>query len=128
MAEMTDYLENQLYDGVLRATTYTAPTTVYVALHTADPTESGQVAEVSGNGYARQSVTFGAPTDGSGSNTTIATFTAVGGSWGTVTHFSIHDSLTTGNALLYSILDNSRVVNNGDDFEFAASSITVTFA
>lgn len=128
MAEMTDYLENEIYDHVLRNAAYTSPATIYVSLHTADPTESGQVGEVAGNGYARQSVTFGPPSNGSGSNSNTITFTATGGNWGTVTHFAIHDALTVGNALMYSILDNSRVVNDGDDFEFAISALTASFA
>jgi hypothetical protein len=50
----------------LRNTTYTAPATVYVSLWTSDPTDAGSGTEVStsGTSYARQSVTFGAPSNG----------------------------------------------------------------
>ncbi len=41
MAAMSNYLENALINEVLRATGYTAPTTVYVALFTSDPTDAG---------------------------------------------------------------------------------------
>ena len=37
MAEMSNYLENALINATLRNTTYTSPTTVYVALFTSDP-------------------------------------------------------------------------------------------
>ena len=46
MAEMSNYLENALIDATLRNTSYTSPTTVYVALHTADPQDDASGAEV----------------------------------------------------------------------------------
>lgn len=64
MSQMTNYLENALFNHVLRDTPYTSPSTLYVALHTADPTEVGATGEVSGSSYARQAITFVAPTDG----------------------------------------------------------------
>lgn len=128
MAEMTNYLENELVDHILRNLAYTSPTTVYIALHTASPTETGAVGEVVGNGYARQACAFDAPTDGVTQNTNVETFTASGGNWGTITHFSIWDAVSAGNALFWSILDTSRVVNDGDSAEFAAGALTVTLA
>ena len=129
MAEMTNYLEGAVYDAVLRNTTYTAGATLYLALHTADPTETGAVGELSAiNGYARETVAFGTDTDGSGTNSGLVSFTASGGNWGTITHFSIWDAASAGNSLLYSALDNNRVVNDGDTIEFAIGAITVTFA
>ena len=65
MAEMSNYLENALINVTLRATGYTAPTTVYVALYTSDPTDADTGTECSGTSYARQAVTFGAPSNGS---------------------------------------------------------------
>ena len=40
MAEMSNYLENALINATLRNTSYTTPTTVYVALYTSDPTDA----------------------------------------------------------------------------------------
>ena len=126
---MTNYLETQLFNVVLRNTAYTTPTTVYVSLHTADPTETGAVGELTvANGYAREAVTFGAPTDGVGSNSGAVTFTAAGGAWGSITHIAIHDASAAGNSLLYSALDTSRTVNDGDTLEFAIAAISATFA
>lgn len=61
MAEMSNYLENALLNAVLRNTSYTSPSTVFVALYTSDPTDAGSGTEVSGGSYARKSVTFGSP-------------------------------------------------------------------
>lgn len=128
MSEMSNYLENELIDHVFRNAAYTSPTTVYVALHTADPGEAGGNELPVANGYARVAVTFGAPSDGSSTNSGSVSFTASGGNWGTITHFSIQDAASAGNMLVYSPLDTSRVINDGDTLQFNAAAITVTFA
>lgn len=126
---MTNYLENALLNAVLRNTTYTSPATVYIGLHTADPTETGATGELAvANGYAREAVAFGAPSDGVSTNSGAVTFTASGGNWGSITHFTIWDASSAGNCLLYSALDTSRTVNDGDSLEFIIGAITSTFA
>lgn len=128
MSEMSNYLENELIDHVFRNLAYTSPTTVYLALFTTDPAEDASGTEVSGNGYARQAIAFDAPADGVTQNSALESFTASGGNFGTVTHIAIFDALTLGNMLVYTPLDTSRVVNDGDTIEFAAGSVQVTFA
>jgi len=130
MAEMSNYLENALIDATLRNTSYTSPTTVYVALHTADPTDAGTGAEVSGGSYARTLVTFGAPSDGASSNSADVTFTPATASWGTVTHIGIWDDGTTGggNLLYHTPLDSSKTIDTGDIFKITATNLTVTLA
>jgi len=126
---MTNYLEGALIDHVLRNTSMTSPTTVYVSLHTSSPTETGAVGELTvTNGYAREAVTFGADTDGVSTNSGAITYTASGGAWGSITHFAVWDASSAGNALLWSALDTSRTVNDGDSLEFAIAAITATFA
>lgn len=120
-------LENQILDHVLRNTAYTSPTTVYLALSTADPTEAGSgMTEPSGNGYARQAITFGAAAAGQIQNTSTHDFTAAGGNWGTLTHFAIYDAVTAGNILYYGALDTARTINDTDTISFASASVTVT--
>jgi hypothetical protein len=41
MSQMTDYLEKKLLDHTLGKAAYTMPTTVYLALFTADPGDTG---------------------------------------------------------------------------------------
>ena len=41
MAGFSDYLETKVLDHVFGGTSYTAPTTLYVALYTAAPTDTG---------------------------------------------------------------------------------------
>lgn len=127
MAAMTDYLENELIDHVLRNAAYTSPTTVYAALFTAAPGEAGGGTEVTGGAYARTAVTFGVPTAGATDNTADVTFPTATANWGTITDVAIFDASTAGNMLLYGALTASKVVNNGDTFKFNTGDLDVTF-
>jgi len=128
MAEMSNYLENALINGTLRATTYTAPSTVYVSLHTADPQDDASGAEVSGGSYARTAVTFGAPSNGVATNSADVTFPQSTGAWGTITHVAIWDASTSGNMLYHSTLDTSKTIASGDVLKIASGSLSVTLA
>ena len=125
---MSNYLENALINASLRATTFTAPSVVYVGLYTADPTDAGTGTEVSGGSYARQSATFGAPSNGVSTTTADITFPQCTSSWGTVSHIGILDALTTGNLLYHTPLTTSKAIDTGDLFKIASGSLTVTLA
>lgn len=128
MAAFSNYLENALINGTLRATTYTAPTTVYVGLFTSDPTDAGSGTEVSGNAYARQAATFAAPSNGAATTNADVQFPQATGNWGTITHFAIFDALTTGNMMYHGALTSSKTIETGDVFKIASGSLTVTLA
>lgn len=133
MAEFSTYLENELYDHVLRNAAYTSPTTVYAALFTDAGSsallEAGTLTgEVSGNGYARTAITFGAPTAGLGSNSAAVTFPAAsGGNWGTIRYMAIMDASTAGNVLLYTQLNSDVIINDGNQFQFNVGDIDADF-
>ena len=128
MAAFSNYLENALINGTLRATSYTAPTTVYVGLFTSDPTDAGSGTEVSGNAYARQSATFAAPSNGVSSTSADVQFPQATGTWGTVGWFGIFDALTTENLMYHGALTASKTIETGDVFKIASGNLTVTLA
>jgi hypothetical protein len=127
MGSKTDYLEDKILDHVLRNTAYTSPTTIYLALLTADPTDAGtQTNEVSGSNYAREIITFDAPSPaGTTQNTALVQFDVPSGSWGTVSHWAIVDALTTGNYLYHGAFDSSRAITTSDDVEIPIGAIIV---
>lgn len=129
MAAITDYLEPALLNHVFRATAFTSPTSIYVALHTADPGETGATGELVGNAYARVAVTFGAPAvDGTAhavSNSATVTFPAATAAWGTVTHWSLWDASALGNCLWKGALTEARAINNTDEARFATGTLVV---
>jgi hypothetical protein len=130
MAAMSDYLEDALLEHVLNSVPYTDPTSVYVALFTAAPSDTGGGTEVSGNGYARVTMTAGWTITGTATraeNTAAVTFPqASGGNWGTITHVGIFDAATVGNLLFHGALTASKVVNDTDQIEFPATTLGVT--
>lgn len=121
------YLDNAFLSAALMATAYAPPATVYCALFTTTPGPAGGGVEVTGNGYARTPITFGAPANGVMTNSADCTFPqASGGGWGTIAYFAIFDSATTGNMLYYGSLTASKTINSGDQLKFAAGGMTVT--
>lgn len=128
MSAMSNYLENALINATLRNTSYTSPTTVYVGLYTSNPGEGNTGTEVSGGSYARQSATFGAPSDGVSTNSATLTFPTATASWGTITHVGILDASTSGNLLYYAALDVSKTIGSGDIFTISSGNLSVTLA
>jgi len=130
MAALSDHAEALLLDWLMTNGTATRPTAWYVALYTAAPSDSGGGTEVSGNGYAREAVTFAAATSpgGTTSNTGAVSFTASGGNWGTITHIGIHDAVSGGNLLWHGSMTASKTVADGDTLEFSIGNIDLTIA
>jgi hypothetical protein len=128
MAEMSTYLEDALINATLRNTSYTSPSVVYLGLYTSDPTDADTGTEVTGGSYARQAITFGAPSNGVTSNTAAIEFPQATANWGTVGWIGIEDALTGGNLLYHSPLDASKTIQSGDIFKIAIGSLSVTLA
>lgn len=128
MSDLSDYLENELLDHVLRNSSYTPPSAVYLGLYTTAPTDAGGGTEVSGSGYARQAITFGsAASGGTISNTAAVAFTAAGGNFGAILAVGIFDASTTGNLLFWKAI-TSVTINDGDTLNFPIGDIDVSLA
>ncbi len=128
MAEMSNFLENALINATLRNTSYTSPTTTYLALYTTDPTDADTGTEVSGGSYARQAITFSSPSNGATSNSAAIEFPTATASWGTIAYIGIRDAVTAGNLLYHTALDSSKAIGSGDIFRISATNLTVTLA
>jgi hypothetical protein len=144
MSAASDYLENQLVDHLFRGATFAKPSSLFFALFTAAPSDSGGGTEVTGGSYARVSITpsntnFNATqggtsgvSSGSGGNTTNAvaiTFPAPSASWGTVTHYGVFDASSGGNLLVWGALNTPKTINNGDAApSFSAGNFSLTCA
>lgn len=126
----SDFTEIKILDALLNQTNWTAPTAIYLSLHTASLVDAGTGTEVSGGSYARQAITtqFNAASGTSGalSNTGNITFTTATGSWGTVTDAGIWDAASSGNNLMAGALSASKTVGSGDTFQVDTGNLTVT--
>lgn len=141
MTTQSNYLKDKLLNATLRNTTYTSPSAVYIALHTADPTDAALSTEASGVNYQRQAATFSAPQAASGggrkvqlSSTVLFPVTGAGG-WGTVTHWSLWDAQSGGNMLFHDNIRKpdgstvSKVMNANTQFKMpSGSSCEVKFS
>jgi hypothetical protein len=120
----SDYLENKLIDHSLGTTSFTMPATVYAALYTVAPSDSTAGTEVTGGSYARQTITFGAASSGSASNSANVDFTNMPTC--TVVAVAILDNLTSGNLLYWGTLTTSRSVTSGDAVRISSGALTVS--
>lgn len=125
---MSNYLEQALINGTLRGTTYTAPTTTYLALYTNDPTDADTGTEITGGSYVRQAITFSSPSGGATSNSSAIEFPQATADWGTITYVGIRDAVTSGNLLYHTALDTSKTISNGDIFKITSTNLSVTLA
>lgn len=131
----TDYLEDKILDHVFGGNAYTAPTTLYVGLHTSADSDSAAGTEVSGGGYARQTAAFTV----SGTNPTEAATTAAiefptaTANYGTVSYAAIYDALTGGNRLAWAQLTDPsdfttalpKLIESGDVFRISSGNLKV---
>ena len=131
MAGFSDFLENAVLDHVFGGTAYTAPSTLYVGLYTAAPSDSGGGTEVSGGSYARKSMpamTVSGTSPTQATNGAAVEFVTATGSWDTVTHCGVFDAATSGNLLGWAALTASKAVASGDVFRFDAGDLDITLA
>ena len=117
MSAASNYLENKVLDHVLRVTSYTQPSGLWLALFTAntgDALESGTLTyevSTSGTAYAREAVTFAAASSGSSATNATVTFDAATANWGTVTHVAVMDAATSGNVLFWGAVTTAKTID-----------------
>ncbi len=132
MGSKTNNLENKILDYILANAADFAPSTIYLALFTTDPSETGIAgAEVSTGAYVRVAITMGTlAAGGSKSNTVQVTFPVATANWGTITHFAIVDLASGGlaevNTYYQGALAASKIIDEDDQFVLPIGNITVT--
>jgi hypothetical protein len=127
MAGFSNYLENKVVGHVFGGSAYTAPATLYVALYTSAPSDTGGGTEVSGGAYARQTAAFTISAD-TASNTSAIEYPTATADYGTVVAVGVFDASSSGNLLAYGNLTTSKTVSTGDVFRFNAGAIDITVA
>jgi hypothetical protein len=131
-------LESWLVDHVFGGIPYPPPITVYSALYTTAPTQSGGGVEVIGGGYVRMPVTF-APTGGAviTANNVAVQFPAASAAWGTVVAGGLFNDVNDdtgflGAAMLVDPADMitplPRPIMPGDIFRIPVGNMVVGFA
>lgn len=121
---ISTYAAQKLQDHALGVASFTAPSSVYVALYTAAPNAGGGGTECSGNGYARQVVTFASASGPSLSNITATFPTATPSGWGDVVAMSIMDASSSGHLLFFCTF-TPVTINVGYRATISSGSISV---
>jgi hypothetical protein len=125
---LSDYSEAIVDNAFYRNATFTGAATVYLALYTAAPTDSGGGTEAAWAGYARQAVTFSAASGSATANTNQLVFPAVAGSGQTIVAFGVFDSLSGGNLLIWKALGTSVTYNVTDVPQIEIGGVTPTLS
>jgi len=125
--DFTNYLADRLVKATVGTVSYAAPTSVYLALYTADPTKAGFSSnEVDQASYNRQKVIFSAPVDGVATNVNQVDWSTATSNWGNVGWISVMDTASGGFMLYFSALDNAKEVLSGDQFKIDAEKLQLT--
>ena len=104
----------------------TRPTAWYLGLFTANPDEDGSGAtEISGNGYARKSVSLSV-SGNLATNSAAVEFDVATGSWGTISHVAVFDASSGGNQIAYAALTTSKAIDTDDVLRFPAGDVDIT--
>jgi hypothetical protein len=111
----------------LRNTAQTPAATIYVGLFTTIPSGPGDAGtEASGGSYARQAVTFGAPTNGVSTNSGAVAFPTATASWSTINGVGLFSALSGGTLLYYGSLTTPKLVDVDDTASFASAALQIT--
>ena len=130
---MSNTTETAALDMFLRGTdpSYRAGATQYLALFTADPTESASLAnEATYTGYARVALTKSSAWTGTSSpftNTNLIQFGACSGGSNTITHFAVVDTASGAVSMMISgALSSSLAVSSGIQPQFAGGALSIS--
>jgi hypothetical protein len=134
MAGLTDTAEDDVLTWYFTTDAApTRPTAWHAGLHlnSSPPTDSSpSTGELSGNGYARQSigtmtVSGTAPTQAvNGSTLTFGPNTTT--NWGTLGYVSVWSASSAGTCYAFGALSSTVTINVGDSLQIAASALVIT--
>lgn len=124
----SDYLESAQVNEALGATAFTAPSPVFMALYSVSPTDASAGTELTGNGYARVSITNNTtnfPAANPKLNGTTITFAQATADWARAYSWQLLDASSAGNRLYWGPLAGASkvaVVNDTTNDTFYAPS------
>lgn len=124
---LSTYGENLLEKWLLTAGAATRPTAWFVALHTGSAGAAGAANEIgTGSGYARQPQTFTVTNNVATGVSNLTFGPDATTAWGTVTDFSLWDSVTGGNCLWVGTVAAPVTYAVGDSATLASNALTFT--
>ena len=131
MSNFSTYLEQEIVNFLKGTDVDTAPTSLLLALSTADPLDDKSgIAEPSAMGYARKTIALGSLSSVNSTGTTVSgptsdtIFGPASGSWGSITHWAIFENAGT-NMLFHGEITTPKTISSGDSFVVNANALTI---
>jgi hypothetical protein len=119
---ISNYAELKILDHTTGRAAWTAPSGVYIKLHTGDPGEEGT--SNAATEATRKVVTFSAAASGSIASSATVEWTNVS-TTETYSHWSLWDASTSGNCLWSGALSSSAAVTAGDTFQITSLTLSL---
>lgn len=117
------YLRSKMVKLVSNQQAFSAPSNLYLAIYSSDPTINNTGVEAAGGSYARQQLSFAAESNGTVQSNTSESFTMPAGTW---THWGILDASSAGNLLYFGSFDIGIVTAGGGSISIASGDISIT--
>jgi hypothetical protein len=119
---ISNYAELKILEHTTGKTAWTAPSTVYIKLHTGDAGEDG-TSNAAAN-TSRESAAWATASAGSIATSATITWTNVS-TTETYSHWSAWDNGTAGNCLWTGALSSSAAVTSGDTFQITSLTLSL---
>ena len=119
---ISNYAELKILDHTTGRASWTAPSGVYLKLHTGDAGEDGTANAATET--TRKVVTFNAASSGSIAASATVEWTNVS-TTETYSHWSLWDASTAGNCLWTGALSSSAAVTAGDTFQITSLTLSL---
>ena len=110
---------------VFTATSVTRPTSWFLALFTAAPTDGSSGTEVTGGGYLIKAVAL-TVSGNTATNSGIIEYTTSTANYGTVVAVGVFDLVANGTLIAYGSLITNKTIETNDTLRVPASDITIT--
>jgi hypothetical protein len=128
MGSITDTIENEVLDHILKVGAYSPAATVYLGLSTADPTDAGSGwADPTYTGYARKTISFGAAASRKITQNADVTFDQCTAGSSTVSHYGIWSAVSGGTLLAYGALATPKSIVAGNTPKVVSGQVYVEF-
>lgn len=122
-AMKSSYLRDKFVKLIANQQSFSAPSGLYLAIFSSDPTIDNTGTEAAGGSYARQQLSFAAASNGTIQSNTTESFTMPAGTW---THWGIFDASTSGNLLYFGAFDIGITTAGGGTIPIASGDISIT--
>jgi len=117
--------ETHVLNYVFNATSVTRPTSWFLALFTAAPTDGSSGTEVTGGGYLRKAVAL-TVSGNTATNSGIIEYPTATANYGTVVAVGVFDLVANGTLIAYGSLSTNKTIETNDTLRVPASDITIT--